>query len=175
MNILVIDDDVTLLWSLCGMLRRWGSAVEAATGARAGVRMLKQAAFDAVILDYRMPDHDGVWFMRNAAIPDETQVIVMSAYVEPQVLSKMRRLGAGHVLEKPFSETDLRAALASVPVEATWRQHVRKRNERKEHSKTVIARAAHAVNPSERPHPPMECGRSACSLRRRANEHTGIL
>ena len=68
MRILVIDDDVTMLWSLSNTLRRWGGEVEVATGARAGIRMLANRPFDVILLDYRMPDHDALWFLRNAVI-----------------------------------------------------------------------------------------------------------
>ncbi len=153
MRILVIDDDVTMLWSLCNMLRRWGSEVEAATGARAGVRMLASKTFDMVLLDYRMPDHDGVWFLRNAIIPDETKVIVMSGYVDPQALSELRTMGVGDVLEKPFSEAELQERLQKASVEATWRQHVECKQTRKDQVTREEVHAAHVVDRSGRSHP----------------------
>ncbi len=129
MRILVIDDDVTMLWSLCNALRRWGSKVEAATGARAGLRMLEKQEFDVVIADYRMPDHDGLWLIKHAHIPSHTKVIVMSAYVDAASLRELKGLGVGELLEKPFSEDELQARLEKVSQEATLKaQHERRDN-----------------------------------------------
>ncbi len=153
MRILVIDDDVTMLWSLCSALRRWGSEVDAATGARAGVRMLANKHFDVVLLDYRMPDHDGVWFLKNAIIPDDTRVIIMSGYVDPQALSELKRMGVGDVLAKPFSEAELQDRLQRISVESTWRQQVECKQPGKEQPTREDVHAAHAVDRNGRPHP----------------------
>lgn len=153
MRILVIDDDVTMLWSLCNTLRRWGSKVEAATGASAGVRMLSSKMFDVILLDYRMPDHDGVWFLRNAIIPNETRVIVMSGYVDPLALAELRSMGVGDVLEKPFSEVELQDRLQRISVESTWRQHAERKQTGKETTGRAKVHAAHADDTDGRPHP----------------------
>jgi len=152
MRILVIDDDVTLLWSLCNTLRRWGSNVEASTGARAGVRMLASSSFDVVLLDYRMPDHDGIWFLRNAIIPEETRVILMSGYVDPQALTELRSMGVGDVLEKPFSEAEFQDRLHKVSVEATRRQQAEYKQTGKEQITREEVHAAHAVDRNGRSH-----------------------
>lgn len=153
MRILVIDDDVTMLWSLCSTLRRWGSEVDAATGARAGVRMLANKPYDVILLDYRMPDHDGIWFLYNAIIPPETRVIVMSGYVDPRALSELRSLGVGDVLEKPFSEAELQDRLQKASVESTWRQHAERRQTGKEQVRLGKVHAAHADDTDGRSHP----------------------
>ena len=121
MRILVIDDDVTMLWSLCGMLRRWGSKVEAATGAMAGLRMLSKELFDVVLIDYRMPDHDALWFLRNAVIPPQTAVALMTGFADPRVLSELRALGIREIIEKPFAEADLLDRLRKLSIESAWR------------------------------------------------------
>ena len=149
MRILVIDDDVTMLWSLCHMLRRWGSEVEAATGAMAGLRMLSKAPFDVILLDYRMPDHDALWFMRNAVIPPQTAVALMTGFADPHVLSELRSLGIREVIEKPFSEADLLDRLQKLSVESTWRQQ--KQQTGKEKRKRDDVHAAHADD-NRRPH-----------------------
>ena len=152
MRILVIDDDVTLLWSLCSTLRRWGSEVDAATGARAGVRMLSNRSYDMILLDYRMPDHDGVWFLHNAIIPKETGVILMSGYVDPRALSELRDLGVGDILEKPFSEAELQDRLHKESVESTWRQHAERKQTGKEQVRREKVHAAHVDDTNGRSH-----------------------
>ena len=149
MRILVIDDDVTMLWSLCNTLRSWGSEVEAATGARAGIRMLANRPFDVILLDYRMPDHDALWFLRNAVIPRQTDVILMSGYVDPHALAELRSMGMGEVLEKPFSHAELQDRLSKLSVESAWRQPYKPNLPGKVNGKRV---EAHADDTNGRPH-----------------------
>ncbi|MBT3296855.1 MAG: response regulator [Verrucomicrobia bacterium] len=157
MRILVIDDDVTMLWSLSNTLRRWGSEVEVATGARSGIRMVANRPFDVILLDYRMPDHDAVWFLRNAVIPQETPIILMTGFADPRGLSELRSLGVCDVLEKPFSQSELHDQLEKLSVGTTWRQRKREMN-RKETETQEKVHAAHADDTNGRPYP---CGTAA--------------
>jgi len=157
MRILVIDDDVTVLWSLSNNLRRWGSEVEVATGARAGVRILSNRPFDVILLDYRMPDHDAIWFLHNAVIPHETPVILMTGFADPRGLAELRRLGISDVLEKPFSQSELHDKLESLWVGMTWR-HSKRKISGKETESLENVHAAHADDTNGRPYP---CGTAA--------------
>jgi DNA-binding NtrC family response regulator len=145
MRILVIDDDVTMLWSLSGILRQWGSEVSVATGAGAGLRMLERSAFDVILLDYRMPDHDGLWFLRNAGLSRETAVVLMSGFVDPVAMSQLRCMGINDVLEKPFSQSDLLELLQKLSVESTWR-HDAERQQAERGRQNGIERGAHRVD-----------------------------
>ena len=51
--------------------------LEAASLAEAVALLEKQDNFDLILLDLRMPDHDGLWFMRNADVPDDTTVVTL--------------------------------------------------------------------------------------------------
>ena len=152
MRILVIDDDVTMLWSLSNALRRWGSDVEVATGARAGIRMVTNRPFDVILLDYRMPDHDALWFLRNAVIPHQTSVILMTGFADPRGLSELRRLGVCDVLEKPFSQSDLQDQLEKLSVATTWR-HSKCNINGKETETREKMHAAHADDTNGRSYP----------------------
>jgi DNA-binding NtrC family response regulator len=157
MRILVIDDDVTMLWSLSNTLRRWGSEVEMATGARAGIRMLANRPFDVILLDYRMPDHDAVWFLRNAVIPHETPVILMTGFADPRGIAELQKLGISDVLEKPFSQSELHDQLEKLWVGTTWRQSKRKTSGKETKTREKM-HAAHADDTNGRSYP---CGTAA--------------
>jgi FixJ family two-component response regulator len=67
-----------------------------------------------VLLDMRMPDPDGLSVLRNLYERGvEWPVIAMTGHGDAELAVNARKLGAFHFLEKPFTEEQLEAALAS--------------------------------------------------------------
>ena len=70
--------------------------------------MVKDGAYDFVLLDFKMPTHDGIWFMKNAEIPQSTKVLLVTAYVNREVINEMFKLGACGYLIKPVKVEEIR-------------------------------------------------------------------
>lgn len=100
-TILVVDDDLAVLTSLCEVLQSAGhTTVEAHEGQEA-LFVLGQVSVDAVLLDLTMPIMDGTEVL--AAMADGPAVIVHSAAPEA-TLNRLRARFAGRifaVLTKP--------------------------------------------------------------------------
>jgi CheY-like chemotaxis protein len=107
MKVLVVDDDHTILCALARVVKHWGGEVECVDNAAAAAAAVEGDLYDVVLLDLRMPGKDGVWFVGNAEVPDETKVVLMTAYIPAQILSKLFEAGVDEYLEKPFSCSDL--------------------------------------------------------------------
>ena len=107
MKILVLDDDVCLLESLKASLEQYSHEVHCSSSAKAAVIMADQHVFDVILVDYKMADNDGVWFMKNAKLPKMTKVLLITAYANKEIISKMFAVGASGYLIKPFGESDL--------------------------------------------------------------------
>ena len=112
MKILAIDDDARLLAEIGKILVRHGHDVDAATSATAGIARLKRNMYDFILVDYRMPEHDGMWFMRHAAIPRHTKVLLVSSLIETNLVREMSRAGISGYVMKPFDEEELLRHLA---------------------------------------------------------------
>jgi CheY-like chemotaxis protein len=107
MKILVLDDDTVLLATLKEMLVANHHDVDCADNAREAVEIIEREQYDYVFVDYKMPENDGIWFMKNVNLPRKTKALLMTAHVNRDIINKMFSLGASGYLIKPFNEADL--------------------------------------------------------------------
>ncbi len=64
-HLLLIDDDLRLTDMVGGYLRQNGFEVSTAPSLASGRDLLRQASFDALLLDLMLPDGDGLDFTRE--------------------------------------------------------------------------------------------------------------
>ena len=107
MRILILDDDWELLEVTAKMLAQAEHEVDCSSSAEKAVEMVAQKTYDFILVDYKMPDNDGVWFMKNAELPRNTKVLLVTAFVNRDVIKKMFALGASGYVIKPFEEAEL--------------------------------------------------------------------
>ena len=101
MNILVVDDEPSILQLLGSYLRRNGHTVlTAATGAEAFATL--GSAFEVAVVDLTLPDMSGVEVATAVLSRTSARVILASGYaVEPDVLPAVYRSRV-RILRKPF-------------------------------------------------------------------------
>ena len=107
MKILVLDDEQSILDTVKAMLEPYEHEIDCAIDAKTAVDLVKKNAYDFILFDYRMPEHDGLWFLEHAGIPRETKSLLMTAYGTRDLINRIFQLGAAGYLLKPFGETDL--------------------------------------------------------------------
>jgi DNA-binding response OmpR family regulator len=107
MRVLVIDDDTALRETLRDTLALRNLDVDCADSATDAISKLDENDYDVVLIDYVMPEHDGIWFMNNATLPRKTKTLLMTGHVDRSVISQMFNLGACGYIIKPFDEDEL--------------------------------------------------------------------
>src|SRR5262252_9188679 len=106
-TILVVDDEQLIRWSLAQRLRADGyQVVEAATG-REGLDRAREGV-DLVLLDYKLPDTDGVTVLRRIKEHDpDILVILLTAFATVETAVEAMKIGAYHFANKPFDLDDV--------------------------------------------------------------------
>lgn len=126
-QVLVVDDEPSILSTLKTALSLEGYAVDVAGGMALAEERLKKKSYDALLLDVALPDGDGLELLaRLRDAGTEIAVIVMSGHATIDAAVRATRLGALDFLEKPVS-TDrlllvLDNALRLLRVEAEARE-----------------------------------------------------
>jgi len=100
-EILIIDDEASLVRSLRSTLEMEGYGVLAAGTAQEGLEQLGEC--DLVLLDVRLPDRNGVDVLAEIRDKTDIPVIMMSAHATIADAVKATQLGAHDFLEKPFT------------------------------------------------------------------------
>ena len=124
-TILVVDDEALIRWSLTERLKADGyDVLEAETG-RAALDTLPEGV-DLILLDYRLPDTDGVTVLRKAKEFDQDiLVILLTAYASVETAVEAMKLGAYHFANKPFNLDEVSATVERALETTRLRREVR--------------------------------------------------
>jgi DNA-binding NtrC family response regulator len=103
-NVLVVDDEALIRWSVAESLEAAGHQVAEAGSARETLAYFGGGGTPAVVvLDLKLPDSDDLELLRRIrTLAPACRIILMTAHGTPEVLDEARRAGAFDVLSKPF-------------------------------------------------------------------------
>ena len=103
-QILVLDDEPSILTTLQKALTLEGYAVDVAGGIAVAEEKLKKRTYELCLFDVQLPDGDGVDLLqRMRAAKMDTPVIMMSGHATIDAAVRATRLGALNFLEKPLN------------------------------------------------------------------------
>jgi CheY-like chemotaxis protein len=103
-SVLILDDDPGIRQSLTHTLESHAYNVTCACSADEATQHIEKQHFDLVLLDFAMPEHDGKWFMKNAGLTKKTKVLLITGYVNRELINSMFSLGVSGYLIKPIDE-----------------------------------------------------------------------
>jgi DNA-binding NtrC family response regulator len=125
-TILVVDDESLIRWSLAERLKGEGYRVLEAETGRAAIDHLPEGV-DLVLLDYRLPDTDGVSVLRRIKEFDQDILVIMlTAYATVETAVEAMQLGAFHFANKPFNLDEVVATVESALETTRLRREVRR-------------------------------------------------
>jgi DNA-binding NtrC family response regulator len=106
-TILVVDDEPLIRWTLSERLSQDGHAVVEADTAKAALARFGPDV-DLVLLDYKLPDSDGLQVLRAMKAADaDVPVILLTAFSSIETAVEAMKQGAYHYANKPFNLDEL--------------------------------------------------------------------
>ena len=126
-SILIIDDEAAIRESLETLLAIEGYSVETARSAEEGLAMLAASPRDLLLLDFALPDRNGLEVLdelrqRDPGLP----VIMITAYGTVENAVKAIQAGATNFIQKPWDNekllADVRASISRLRMEEENRQ-----------------------------------------------------
>jgi YesN/AraC family two-component response regulator len=115
MKIMLVDDDEWIRDSMRFFFEAEGSHLLALQTAEEGISILRDHSFDLFLVDYRLPGMDGLEFIRriSSTQPDAIKILI-SAFLNNNIVSEAKKLNIHGFIEKPFSSDTIIASLGYV-------------------------------------------------------------
>jgi DNA-binding response OmpR family regulator len=120
--VLVADDEEDILVLVSFRLDRAGCTVLTAEDGKEALDLILEKRPDIAVLDVRMPKLSGIEVLRRVradAAVGQTPVILLSAGVQEESISKGLEAGANEYMKKPFSPDELVARVEAL-VAGAW-------------------------------------------------------
>jgi DNA-binding NtrC family response regulator len=108
MKILVVDDEDIVLESCQAVFELEGFEVMLVPSADEAIEAMKNDNFALLLIDVKMPKHDGMYLMEKIKEqwPD-IPIIVMSGYYTTETIKEAFEMGAAKFIAKPFEPDEL--------------------------------------------------------------------
>ncbi len=114
-NILVVDDELSIRESLSGWLKRDGYQVDTAADGVTALARAQETPYDIMLIDVKMPDMDGLTLLKKLKENElETTVLMMTAHGDIHDAVDAMKSGAYDYLLKPFELEELSLAIEKI-------------------------------------------------------------
>lgn len=107
----VLEDDAAVRDSLRLMLERNGYSVQTFDLPNDFLLTKEIDRFNCLVLDFQLPGMDGLELLELLRLRAYSKPAIMIAAADPQLESRMRKVGVGDLLRKPIAPDTLLGAL----------------------------------------------------------------
>ena len=149
---LVVDDDIHTCTSVSKMLRDIEMRADWSTSGKEAIIRAKEAfeqkdAFEVYIIDWLMPDMNGIETVRRirGVIGDSASIIILSAYDWADIEQEAREAGVTAFVEKPIFMSELRKVLTQ-PIALVQEDEKWQKEENRYAGKKVLLVEDNALN-----------------------------
>ncbi len=124
-TVLVVDDEQLIRWSLAERLKSDGlTVIEAGTAQEALDQFGPET--DLVLLDYRLPDADGLRVLKQMkSTQPDVPIILLTAFSSIETAVEAMKQGAYHYANKPFNLDEIALVVAKALETTALRREVR--------------------------------------------------
>ena len=102
-KILIVDDEAGIVQEMKEFLGEEGYEVHTADTAKAGIKLIEEIHPDVILIDVKLPDASGTDVLRACKEKSpKTKTIMVTGYVDQNVMDEAERIGRDTFLQKPF-------------------------------------------------------------------------
>jgi DNA-binding NtrC family response regulator len=113
-RIVVVDDEPTIVLMCRRVLESQGHTVHGFTKVHEALATLEAQAADLLVVDYKMPELNGIEFIQRAwALRPELRVVMITAHGTREVMGKASETGVQSIVLKPFTPSELARGVAA--------------------------------------------------------------
>ena len=112
-EIMLIDDEPDLLEIMGSVIRGWGYDLAIAGGGKEAVEMFKAKRPDIIVLDYLMPEMDGIATLKEIRKLDKKIPVIMFTAYPDKIIKGTENLGISALIPKLSTYSDVSASLKS--------------------------------------------------------------
>jgi DNA-binding NtrC family response regulator len=113
-TIVVVDDEPTIVLMCRRVLEAQGHTVHGFSDVHAGLAQLEAEPADLLVVDYKMPELNGIEFIRRAwDLRPGLRVLMITAHGTREVIRLATLTGVQNVVLKPFTPKELVQGVAA--------------------------------------------------------------
>lgn len=107
-HLLVVEDDTTFSLMLESFLQKKGHQADLRNDVKSGIRAVKEKAYDMLLLDYRLPDGNGLQVLEaSRESGQQLPAVIMTSFNDVRTAVKAIRSGALDYITKPVNPDEL--------------------------------------------------------------------
>jgi len=116
-RVLVVDDDFLNLFLMKRYLSEWNTTVSTAENGLYALEQLKDAAFDIILMDIKMPVMDGLTASREILkLKGNIPIVVVSSNLSPEVIALFANMKIADFVPKPVNADSLYSIVSKYAV-----------------------------------------------------------
>ena len=112
-EIMLIDDEPDLLEIMGAVIRGWGYDLTTASGGKEAIEIFKVKKPDIIVLDYLMPEMDGIATLKEIRKLDKKIPVIMFTAYPDKIIKGTENLGISALIPKLSTYSDVSASLKS--------------------------------------------------------------
>ena len=114
-SVLYVEDDRDIRENVTELLNNLFGSVRSAVDGLDGLNSYKEASYDYLITDIKMPKMNGIDMIEAVLkINPDQEVVITTAHDEEEYLSKFKEMGVTQVLQKPITFDSLLQTLQNI-------------------------------------------------------------
>lgn len=107
-KVLLVDDEEEFLEIMSERMEARGMKVTTASSAQKALTILENHSFDAIVMDFQMPEIDGMEALKAIKSKNpELQIILLTGYATVDKTVEAMKIGATDFIEKPADLSEL--------------------------------------------------------------------